>query len=101
VLETTENNAKNPPETRRDGILRLVREKDVVHVNGLMPVFGASRAAITRGLAVLQDKGLITKTYGAVINVQRALARTHVYSCGISLRKHIDGKFVAGTSRHV
>ena len=33
VLDTAMNDAKNYPETRREGILKLVREKDVVHVN--------------------------------------------------------------------
>jgi DeoR family fructose operon transcriptional repressor len=92
VLDTTAKDPRSHPETRRDGILKLVREKDVVHVNELMHVFGASRATITRDLAVLQDKGLVTKTYGAVINVQTSLPRTQVYSYGISLREHIEEK---------
>jgi DeoR/GlpR family transcriptional regulator of sugar metabolism len=92
VLDTAMNDAKNHPETRREGILKLVREKDVVHVNELMHLFGASRATITRDLAVLQEKGLITKTYGAVINVQTALPRTQVYSYDLSLRENIVAK---------
>ena len=92
MLEKHEHIAISNPESRKDGILKLVGEKDIVQVNELMHVFGVSRATITRDLTVLQEKSLITKTYGAVINVQTTLPRTRVYSYGTSLREHIDGK---------
>jgi DeoR family fructose operon transcriptional repressor len=90
VLETAENNAKSHSESRGDGILKIVSEKNVVHVKELMHVFGASRATITKDFAVLKEEGLVTKTYAAVIDVKTALPRTQAHSYGISLRERID-----------
>jgi DeoR family fructose operon transcriptional repressor len=80
------------PEKRREMILKLVREKDIVEVGELMHIFETSRPTITRDLNILKDKGYITKTYGAVINNQMSLPRSQVYSFDISLHREIEEK---------
>jgi DeoR/GlpR family transcriptional regulator of sugar metabolism len=80
------------PEKRREMILELVREKDIVEVGELMHIFHTSRPTITRDLNILKGKGYITKTYGAVINNQMSLPHSQVYSFDISLHREVEEK---------
>jgi DeoR family fructose operon transcriptional repressor len=85
-------NLRLKPEKRREKILELVGEKDIVEVGELMHIFHISRPTITRDLNILKDRGYITKTYGAVINNQMSLPRSQVYSFDISLHQEAEEK---------
>jgi DeoR family fructose operon transcriptional repressor len=85
-------NSKLSPENRRRAIIELVKEKEVLEVNELMSLFNISRATITRDLVYLQVKGLITKTYGAIVNRESFTPHSEVYSYGASLHENIAEK---------
>ena len=84
--------SKLSPENRRRAIIELVKEKEVLEVNDLMSLFDISRATITRDLENLQEKGLITKTYGAIVNREFFSPHTEVYSYSASLHENIAEK---------
>jgi DeoR family fructose operon transcriptional repressor len=80
------------PGSRRKLIIDLVKEKEVLQVNDLMALFNISRATMMRDLTFLQEKGLINKTYGAIVNRESVSPRTEAYSFDASLHENISEK---------
>ena len=85
-------NSKLNPEIRREEILKLLKDKTIIEVIELMNIFNTSRATITRDISILEKKGLVTKTYGAIINNQPKSTQTRIYSFDISLKEQINEK---------
>jgi len=52
------------PEERRDGLLNMIKEKEICAIETLVTHFGVSRITIQRDLTHLENKGYITKIHG-------------------------------------
>ena len=83
---------KLSPDSRRKAIIDLLKDKEVLQVNDLMNLFDISRATITRDLSILQEKALVTRTYGAIVNRESLSPHTEAYSFDSSLHENIIEK---------
>lgn len=60
------DNEKIIPEKRRNEILKLATAEEVLDMDMLMDRFKTSRSTIVRDLKVLEEKGLVTRTFGGI-----------------------------------
>jgi DeoR/GlpR family transcriptional regulator of sugar metabolism len=59
------------PDTRRNKMLDLIKEKKVMTISEISDLFSSSNATITRDLKLLEEKGLVRRSYGGVSYVER------------------------------
>lgn len=81
------NNERIIPEKRRHEILKLTGVEEVLSVDMLIDRFNISRSTIIRDLKVLENKGLVTRTFGGV-RVNKGL----LYSFDSSSYEQIEEK---------
>jgi DeoR/GlpR family transcriptional regulator of sugar metabolism len=86
------DNPRLSPVKRREEILKLLKTENIIEVIDLMNIFQASRATITRDLSILEEKELVKKTYGAIINNQPVTIEKPYYSFDISLTEQVREK---------
>lgn len=82
------NNKKIIPEKRRNDILKLTETEEVLSVDMLIDMFKTSRSTIIRDIKVLEDRGLIIRTFGGIKIINKGLA----YSFDSSSHEQIEEK---------
>ena len=84
---------------RRADIVRLARTSGLASVDELSTQFGVTASTIWRGLSLLTAKGLIARTYGGAIALERprnrrfASVRWRASTPSGYLRRQVDQRF--------
>jgi len=81
------NNDRIIPEKRRNEILKLAGVEEVLSIDMLIDKFNISRSTIIRDLKILEDRGLVTRTFGG-IRINKGLS----YSFDSSSHEQINEK---------